>query len=126
MAKKFVIRDETGAADLVAVDESRQLDIGGSVPGAPISIDGTIWRKTDGNLGDTRAPSKSLNRTTGSVTVNANSSATVTHNRGRRVLLRHQHFVGGSIKVFIAIHNINDFALENISATNRTVNYVFV
>lgn len=125
MAIKHAWRDETGAQDLVSLDESRQLDIGGSTPAAPISIDGTTWRKSDGNLGDTRAPSKSLDRTVGSLVLGSGATGSVTHNLGRTALARFEEFAIPN-GVILLSHTNTDFTLANDGTVQRTIRHFFM
>lgn len=117
------MRDETGAQSLLRVNASGQVDFGGSNPTDQVSVDGTSWVTSAELLGNTRAPSSSLNRSTGQVTIGADATAVITHSLGRRALFMHEQT--RFQRVFIVAHTTTTVTLRNIGGSSVTVEYSY-
>lgn len=126
MTVRFVIRDEDGAAVRVGVDDTQQINFGSQNPSSLVSLDGTEFVDASGFLGFERAASESLNRIVGTLSVNAQSSGSVTHGIGRLPVVAHDVFNPGFVGagVYLTSMTTTQFTLlNNHISTNRNVRY---
>lgn len=123
MSVTFKLNDETGAQQVMGADSSKNVDIGNGTPPSPFSMDGTAIRNASASrLDDAKAPPISTVKTTGTASVGAGASVSITTGLTRNALFANAEVVA-SDGVWMV-----DFGptLTNFDTVSHSSSYLYI